>query len=139
MEDKTNNGEELPKPDLFSEEKPDPAAERDARCVPVALAIIKAIGEFDAHALTEQDKAKSFEAYNSLAQKAMGLILAADIPVGEANYVFQLVGQPREQITSILFESLNKHLADMQKVTFGCMIQEMKMSDLHTRLGGDKV
>lgn len=115
---------------------PTPAEERDARCVPVALAIIKAIGEYETHALTENDKSKSFEAYNPLAQNVLSLLVAADIPIGEANYVVQLINQPREEVASIVMESLNKKLGDMQKATFGCMIQEMKMSELHARLGG---
>ena len=115
----------------------DPTVERDARCVPVAEAIVRLVGNHAELLLAEHDKTKLFEAYNGLAREVMKLLLEADIRVGEANYVMQLVTRPQEQVNGILFDSMNKHLAEMQKATFGCMIQEMGMRDLHSRLGGD--
>lgn len=117
----------------------DPTAERDARCVPAALAIVRLIGSFEGHMLTEQDKSKSFEAYNGLAQEAMKILLAANIPVGEANYVFQLIKRPQDEVSSILFESLNKHLYSLQEKAFGCRLPDMRLADLHAKLGGDIV
>lgn len=113
--------------------------ERDARCLPIALATLKLLGDWEKHELLSNDKSKTFEAYNGFAQQILQLCLERDLPVGEYNYTHQLVLKALDEVNTIIVESLNKHLKTLQDKTFGCQIYEIKMSDLHSRIGGGTI
>jgi len=108
--------------------------ERDSRCLPIALAVIKMFGEMEGHELLTQNKTKSFEAYNEIAQRIIALMLERNIPVGEYGYATQLVLKGFDEMNSIINESLNKHLRTVQTNTFGCQLHEMPMQKLHELL-----
>lgn len=113
--------------------------ERDARCVPIALQMIEEFGSFKKHNLTSQNKTETFEAYNELAKKFVKAMLYANIPVGEYNYIHQLILKGFEEMNSIVLESINKHLRDAQEKKFGCQIYEIPFQDLHEILSGAKM
>ena len=113
--------------------------ERDSRCFPIAIALMKIVGDWQNHVFNSQDKTKTFEAYNLPSQQILQLCLERNIPCGEYGYIQQLVNTAFDQVNSIVTESLNKHVRTVQEKTFGCQLHEMKMQDLHERIGGDKV
>ena len=113
--------------------------ERDARCLPLALAVIKLFGEMEGHELLTQDKSKTFNAYNGLAQQILALMLERNLPVGEYGYASQLVLKGFDEVNSIVTESLNRHLRTIQDQAFGYQLHELPMQELQSRLVSDTV
>jgi len=108
--------------------------ERDERCLPIALAVIKMFGALETQELLSQNKARTFEVYSGISQEILALMLERNLPVGEFGYVNQLVLKGLEEVSTIVTESLNKHLRTLQEKTFGGPMVEMPMQELHEHL-----
>jgi hypothetical protein len=112
--------------------------ERETRCVPIAQAIVKLIGESNPkmgdvpmHELTAE--------YKEMAKQTIEKLMESNVTVAEINYILQLARQPIEALQSVLTDTFTGHLEKVQVLKLGATLGDIKVLDLHKMLVDDTV
>lgn len=122
------------------EESIDLTRERDARCVPVAKAILRLIAENEGGELGSVP-AEGLEAkrasWFATTEKALSVLLQANVTLSEVNYVQQLVLEAQNNVMTVCAESINDSVRRMQqKLLGGKHLEDVSLAQVDTILRG---
>lgn len=110
-------------------EKSKEAKERIAACAPLALEILKKIGNADLK-VGAAEEVKGDDAYDNLAYEIIALMLKEDVKLWDKEIIFQLVYQAIEITKDRVLNSLELSYEKARDIAFGKDFLELKMSDV---------
>ena len=112
---------------------------RNERCVPMAVELMKAMASHDGHKLGDVTHEELMSAYEPVVIKLFEKYMEANITVGDAQVINAFAMQAFESVNTMMVETLNSHLRNVQKKKFGSQLNELTFKQLDELLKSDTV